>query len=126
MFTSSHSIYLQLIVTLTLCSPQDTFTFRNLVFIFDKNPDIISGRRYLQWFALLSCLSRLSGTEELRTGNLQLKIDWNRKKSGPFSLPDISPYSNVQKAESQHNQKTLLSHYVTAYPPKSFSNRRKR
>lgn len=40
MFTSSHSIFFQLIMTLTLSSPQDIFTFRNLVFIFDNSLNI--------------------------------------------------------------------------------------
>lgn len=56
MLTSSHSMYLQLIVTLTLYSPQDIFTFRNLVFIFDNNLNMISGRAVFAMirFAFLS------------------------------------------------------------------------
>lgn len=48
MFTSSHTIFLQLIMTLTLCSPQDIFTFRSVVFIFDNSLNIIQEEQCLQ------------------------------------------------------------------------------
>lgn len=83
MFTSSYSIYLQLIVTLTLCSPQDIFTLRKLVFIYENSLNMISGRAEfvmicLAYLSLAFVWNRMAENRKYATENkLEQKKKWD-------------------------------------------------